>query len=178
MASKQTTLSLASWLSVMMKRNKEEKLVSIAEEISRPLVIVFTLAFVFPAPMCAGCQLKKSAQEEESALKLSVKSVAENPEKYFRKIVRLSGRLENQGKNYFTDLRIALRDDEGNYVYVRPWVPYELPPSPPGHTDRKPPVLSQYLGKTVELTGVLDRGTLKKVGEVYLLVVRTAKVVK
>jgi len=140
-----------------------------------PLV---TMAVFSGSSWHADCQSSRSENKEEVSLTPSVGSLAQHPDKYLNNTVRLAGRLENEGKNYFTDLRVVLRDAQGNRVYVRPWLPAELPPSPPGYTGKKPQVLSQYLGKEVELTAVVERGTLKNVGEVYLLNVKSAKVVR
>lgn len=115
---------------------------------------------------------------EEKVPELSLKALAENPGQYLGKTFRVTGKLRNIGENYFTDLRVILEDDKFNFVYVRPWLPLEFPPTPPGHSDRRRPVLSQYLGQQVELTTALDRGTLKKVGEVYFLSVQSAKILK
>ena len=123
-------------------------------------------------------QPKKAESNEKPVLRTSVKSIAENPERYLKKAVRLTGRLENQGRNYFTDLNVVLKDAQGNFVHVRPWLPVALPPSPPGPTPKRPEVLSQYLGKQVELTAAVDRGTLGKTGEVYFLDVTSARIVQ
>jgi hypothetical protein len=115
---------------------------------------------------------------EEKVPELSLKALAENPGQYLGKTFRVTGKLRNIGENYFTDLRVILEDDKFNFFYVRPWLPLEFPPTPPGHSDRRRPVLSQYLGQQVELTTALERGTLKKVGEVYFLSVKSAKILK
>ncbi len=151
---------------------------SMVRQVRKYVFLLFAIAFVLESSLHANCQSKKTETKEETPLTLSVASIVESPEKYLKKTVQLVGRLENKGKNYFTDLSIVLRDDQGNHVYVRPWLPIELPPSPPGSTRKRPAVLSQYLGKQVELTAVLDRGTLKKVGEVYLLSVISAKAIQ
>ena len=109
-----------------------------------------------------------------------MKAVAENPEEYREKKVKLVGTLENvqiySGKNYFTDLRVVLKDKEGHKVYVRPWLPVSLPPVPPNFKGKRPDVLSRYLGKQIELCGVIDRATLKNLGSVYVLAVESARV--
>ncbi len=147
----------------------------ISRHVAFPLVVALT---VFGLSVRGYSQLTERKTDKENVPQLSVKSVAENPEQYLGKTLRVTGRLENKGTNYFTDLRVVLKDDQCNFVYVRPWLPTELPPSPPGYTGERRPVLSQYLGNEVELTTVLERGTLKKVGEVYLLKVKSAKVLR
>ena len=149
-----------------------------AKQVSKYLLLLSTMAFIFEPSLRANCQSKNTETGQEAIEAVSVKLITENPKKYLKKTVQLSGRLENEGENYFTDLRVILKDGQGHFIYVRPWLPFELPPSPPGSTGKRPPVLSQYLGKEVELTAVVDRGTLKKVGGVYLLDVKSAKVVK
>jgi hypothetical protein len=126
----------------------------------------------------ACCQTDKPEIQEEVAITVTVGALAHNPDRYLKKTVRVVGRLENEGKNYFTDLRIALRDKQGNSVYVRPWLPAELPPSPPGFAGRRPQLLSQLLGKEVELTAVVERGIVKNRGQVHLLNVKSARVVR
>ncbi|MCX6632562.1 MAG: hypothetical protein NTW28_33575, partial [Candidatus Solibacter sp.] len=65
-----------------------------------------------------------------------------------------------------------------NSLYVRPWLPAELPPARPGSSSARQPRLSDYLGKKVELVATLEREALKGVGEVDLLVVQSAKLVR
>lgn len=149
-----------------------------AKQVARLFLLLSTVAFVSGSSLAGVCPQRKSDVDEKTSLPVSVKSVAENPQQYLKKTVRIRGRLQNQGKNYFTDLRVVLTDDQGNQVYVRPWLPTELPPSPPGYRGKRPDVLSNYLGKKVELTAILDQGTLKKVGKVYLLRVKSARVVR
>ncbi len=109
---------------------------------------------------------------------MSLKSLASSPQDYSTESVRIVGTLDNEGTNFFTDLRVVLKNDEGDTIYVRPWLPMSTPPSPRGGGEEGPKVLSQYLGKKVELTAVVERGTLKKVGEVYLLKVESCKVLE
>lgn len=118
----------------------------------------------------------EAAQEPPPAVALA--ELAAHPQDHEKKPLRVVGLLENEGKNYFTDLRLVLKDEDDHFVYVRPWLPAELPAGPPGATGARPETLSKYLGKTVELTAVLDRGPLRGVGDVYCLVVRSAKLVE
>lgn len=124
--------------------------------------------------------LMGSFQKEETPQPkpVTVKEVARNPEAYLKQFLRVAGKLENKGENLFTDLKVVLRDAEDNEIYVRPWLPISLPPRPPGSSGAKPPVLSDYLGRRVEVDAVLERGTLKKLGEVYILNVKSAKIVR
>jgi hypothetical protein len=137
----------------------------------------------FAAWVCAGvlaavCAAAPTVQDPQSEPVVSVEALASSPDQYLGKTVRVKGTLENQGTNYFTDLRLVLKDQDGNFVHVRPWLPLETPPAPPNAPGRRPETLSRFLGKTVELVATLDRDTVKRVGEVYLLVVKSAKVVE
>lgn len=106
----------------------------------------------------------------------SLAEVAADPAAFQERELRLVGRLDNEGENYFTDLRVVLADDEGAVLPVSPWLPTALPPAPPGATGRRPEVLSDYLGKRVELTGKVERRRLRSVGEAFVLVVETARI--
>lgn len=104
-----------------------------------------------------------------------IAAVAADPSSYRGERIRLAGRLDNEGENYFTDLRVVLADEDGVTVRVWPWLPAHLPPAPPGATGARPEVLSDYLSKQVELTGSIEERALRSVGDVFLLVVEEAK---
>jgi hypothetical protein len=106
-----------------------------------------------------------------------VKAIADRPADFAGKLVLLEGTLVNEGKNYFTDLRVVLKDKEGNRIHVRPWLPMEMPPGPPGMKGTRP-TLSQYLNKQVELTGTVEKGALRALGEVHQVVVKQARILK
>jgi hypothetical protein len=102
----------------------------------------------------------------------SLETVAKHPDRFLGKTVRVVGTLENEGRNYFTDLRLGLRDRDGNTIAVRPWLPLERPPGPAGkrpQPETQPETLAQHLGKTVTLTGVVKQGELGKRSDVYYL---------
>lgn len=105
----------------------------------------------------------------------SVEALARNPESFLGKPVEVSGWLRNIGDNYFTDLRLALTDEQGNFVYVTPWLPIALPTLPRGYSGERPPVLSDYIDHKVELVGTLEQSRFKNVGDVYALRVRSAQ---
>ncbi|MBI1787855.1 MAG: hypothetical protein HYR60_09940 [Acidobacteria bacterium] len=128
--------------------------------------------------LLSGLAAFQPAADSKPPVRASVKSIAANPTKYLKTAVKLTGRLENEGKNYFSDLRVVLKDAQGNRLYIRPWLPVELPPPPPGSPAHKRPTLAEFLGKDVEITAIVDRGPLRSVGEVYLLEVKSAKVVR
>ncbi len=105
---------------------------------------------------------------------VAVKELATNPGAFVDRPLKVSGTLENAGRNYFTDLKVVLTDEEDNFVYVKPWLPIETPPAPPGGRERE--TLSEYLDQRVELTGNLKLERLKNVGRTYVLNVSSAKI--
>jgi len=137
------------------------------------------LAALFGAGILASvCAAAPTVQDRQPEPLVSVEALASSPEQYLGKTVRVKGTLENEGTNYFTDMRLVLKDAGGHFVHVRPWLPFETPPAPPNAPGRRPETLSRFLGKTVELVATVERDTVKRVGEVYLLVVKSAKVVE
>jgi hypothetical protein len=107
--------------------------------------------------------------------KVSLQALEREPERYRDCTVRVSGKLENAGRNYFTDLRLVLKDAAGHTVPVRPWLPLSLPPRPPGASGPPPAVLSDFLGKEVELVAKVRKGALRHFGEVWHLEVTSAR---
>ncbi len=150
--------------------------------IARCALWILALIWIAGAARCAS----EAPESEPPALEaagdavplVALEAVARNPEGFAGRPLRIAGTLESVGKNYFTDLRVVLKNDRGDSVYVRPWLAMELPPAPPGAGGQRPDVLSRYLGKRVELTAVLDRGALKNVGQVYLLKVDSARIIE
>src|SRR5262245_34575674 len=137
--------------------------------------------FLLTGSVLACSQDKPPANPSEGPQTVSVESLSAHPESYVGKTLRVTGTLENQGSNYFTDLRVALRDALGNAIRVRPWLPTSLPPGPsrPGGGTKAPPTLSQFLGKKVELTSEVNQGQLPPRDEkVYFLQVKSARVVE
>lgn len=130
-----------------------------------------------PAPTGSGQAPSRAAVGDDEDAGPSIAAVAADPAAFLERELRLVGRLVNRGENYFTDLRVALEDDEGAFLDVWPWLPTSLPPAPPGATGKRPEVLSDYLGKKVELTGKIERRQLRSVGEAFVLVVEKAEVV-
>jgi hypothetical protein len=105
---------------------------------------------------------------------VALKSLARDPAAYLDKAIAATGTLANEGKNYFTDLRVVLRDDAGNRIAVKPWLPTALPPAPrPGP---RPPTLAQYLGKTLDLVATVRHGELRDGTKAYYLEVKEARV--
>jgi hypothetical protein len=127
----------------------------------------------------AAARQEPSASEErpeQPPAKVSLQALEREPERYRDRTVRVSGKLENAGRNYFTDLRLVLKDAEGRAVPVRPWLPLSLPPRPAGASGAPLPVLSDFLGKEVELIAKLRKGALRHFGEVWHLEVASARV--
>jgi hypothetical protein len=135
-------------------------------------------AWVLAGALSSVCAAERSVTAPQDEPVASVKALASEPGEFLGKTVRVEGKLENQGKNYFTDLRLVLKDKDGNFVDVRPWLPLETPPAPPNTPRGEPETLSRFLGKNVELVATVERDTVRRVGEVYLLVVQSAKVVE
>ena len=105
--------------------------------------------------------------------KPTIQTVAQNPAAWLGKDAALTGTLENQGVNYFTDMRLVLRDDQGHSIAVKPWLPVSVPPAPQGGT--RPRTLSQFLGKKVDLQATVRHGELRHAGTTYYLEVKQAR---
>jgi hypothetical protein len=92
--------------------------------------------------------------------------------------VTVEGTLSNSGTNYFTDLRVILKDhkDSSEGVLVQPWLPVEVPPNAKSG-DTAAPTLSDYIGKKVVIKGVLTDGVVRKVGPTKVLRVDSARIV-
>ena len=102
---------------------------------------------------------QEAGEQAESTTALAITPiapVAEDPARYRDSRLRLVGRLENQGDNYFTDLRVVLEDEQGAFLHVVPWLPVHLPPGPRRGAGKRPEVLSDYLGKKVELIATVE----------------------
>jgi hypothetical protein len=92
--------------------------------------------------------------------------------------VTVEGTLSNSGNNFFTDLRVVLKDNKESAegVLVQPWLPLEVPPGPnSGGPSVK--TLADYLGKKVVITGVLTNDVVKNVGATKVLRVNSAHIV-
>ena len=115
---------------------------------------------------------------KDSNALVTVESLATESQRHLGRTVRVRGTLQNAGSNYFTDLRVELRDEKGHSVAVEPWLPTSLPPGPkrPGVTP--PRTLSTFLGKQVELVAELQHGERQKAGVGYFLKVKAAELVQ
>jgi len=136
---------------------------------------VFLLALAVSAGSACAAE-KSSPSNPESNGIVTVQALSTQAQRYLGQTVRVRGTLENAGSNYFTDLRVQLRDEKGNAVAVNPWLPTSLPPGPkrPGVTP--PQTLSNYLGKQVELVAEVQHGEMQKTGPVYFLKVKAAEI--
>lgn len=103
----------------------------------------------------------------------AVKAVAQDPAAYVGKTIAVAGTLENEGANYFTDLRVVLRDDTGGKILVKPWLPTALPPGP--KAGPRPRTLAQYLGKKVDLVATVRHGEWRDGAKAYYLEVKEAR---
>ena len=111
-----------------------------------------------------GCELNDARADTGGEVVASVQSLVEHEDEYLGKVIRVTGKLENIGKNYFTDLRVVLRDCryDNTMVYVRPWLPLELPPAAPGAPQKRPVTLTEFLGKSSGTDSGAPRGRAKK----------------
>ncbi len=101
-----------------------------------------------------GSGLAHIEGEKESII--PIKEITSNPSRYIHKEVMVEGRLENEGRDYFTDLRLVLKDEEGNKLSVEPWLPLELPPPPPlKDKGERPAVIREYLNKRIKIKGII-----------------------
>jgi hypothetical protein len=94
--------------------------------------------------------------------------------------VTVEGVLVNQGTNYFTDLKVVLKDGKDRSetgVRVQPWLPTELPPLPSGNRSSRP-TLSDYLGKRIVVEGVLTDSAAENGGTAKILRVDKARIVE
>jgi len=144
---------------------------------SRAGPLFFLLLFAASAGSACAVERASPAGPESNAV-VTVQSLATDAQRYLGQTIRVRGTLENAGSNYFTDLRIQLRDGKGNSIAVHPWLPTALPPGPkrPGVTP--PQTLSNFLGKPVELVAEVFHGEMPKIGAVFYLKVKTAEVVQ
>jgi len=130
-------------------------------------------ALVVAACWCAGPAAAQSVPNKVTPSELLAKK-----DELTNKPVLVQGTLSNSGTNYFTDLRVVLKDntEASAGVLVQPWLPIEAPLH---QTDGKPPIakLSDFLGKKVEIKGVLTDSVVKHVGPAKVLHVESARII-
>jgi hypothetical protein len=130
----------------------------------------YRILVIAACALAAGACCKRQACNS-SVPAVSVTKLTERPAGYLGRTVTVNGLLRNAGGNYFTDLRLELSDGRAAVV-VQPWLPLEVPPMRTGAGGNRPPVLSDYLGKKVKITGCL-----RKDGEIFLLEVQQAEII-
>jgi hypothetical protein len=106
---------------------------------------------------------------------VTVETLASKPAEYVDRAVRVRGRLENAGTNYFRNRRIVLSDGKNHLIDVRPWLPLSVPPSPAAQTESRP-TLAEYLDRQVELVGSLAKVEKQQAGNEYIFAVTSAKI--
>ncbi len=114
------------------------------------------------APKASGTSGQTTPPSGEEPIAVTLSELADHPERYANKTVTVSGKLENEGKNYFTDRRLVLKTvdtaDTPKSVSVRSLpVPAETPSPPPESTVRQPRTISTYVGKEVKVTAVVEK---------------------
>jgi hypothetical protein len=112
---------------------------------------------------------------DPSAKLVTVEALASKPAEYVDSTVRVRGRLENAGTNYFRDRRIVLNDGKKHLIDVRPWLPLSVPPSASAQAETRP-TLAEYLDRQVELVGSLTKRKESERGSDYIFQVTSAKV--
>jgi hypothetical protein len=142
---------------------------------TRPHVLTLLL-WAFAGTACAAEKASPSGPESNAVV--TVQSLATEAQRFLGQTIRVRGTLENAGSNYFTDLRVQLRDGKGHSVAVSPWLPTSLPPGPKQPGASQPQTLSAFLGKQVELVAEVQHGEMAKAGTVYFLKVKTAELVQ
>ncbi len=123
--------------------------------------IIFGLVLVLCSNVIYCC--KKGVKEhpaEAIAKPLSIEALVKNPSQYIDSLITVSGILINQGKDYFKDLQVVLKDSIDNTIPVTVWVPIEIPPMQDPSIPR-PKVLYDYIDKKVELKGYLRSGKFR-----------------
>jgi hypothetical protein len=104
----------------------------------------------------------------------AIDKVVAAPASFAGRRIEVQGTLANAGDNYFTDLRLELRDGSGGSIAVQGWLPLEAPPPRINNSARtRPAVLSDYLGKLVRL-----RGTWQQAKSGYQLQVEEGTIIE
>lgn len=149
---------------------------------ARPHVLAVVLAGVAGSALATVSRAAghggPPASASDAYAMVTVQSLAAEPKRHLGQTVRVRGTLQNAGSNYFTDLRVELRDENGHSVAVEPWLPASLPPGPKRPGSTPPRTLSTFLGKRVELVAELQHGERPKAGVGYFLKVKAAELVQ
>jgi hypothetical protein len=134
--------------------------------------VILTYVVTFTA--CAGAQVAQPAAPPVKVL--TIAELAAEPDKFLNSSVRVIGRLENRGDNYFSRTRRIVISDGNRFVDVKPWLPLSSPPSSPSGEQR--PSLATYLDQEVEILGALRKAEGKQGKPTFLLEVKDARIVK
>ena len=135
---------------------------------------------LFPVMLVVLTALGACAQQQDPTLDpnlklVSVEALSTKPTEFVDRAVRVRGRLENAGANYFRDRRIVLNDGKKHMIDVRPWLPLSVPPSASAQAEARP-TLAEYLDHQVELVGSLTKRKDAERGSEYIFQVTSAKV--
>lgn len=115
------------------------------------------LAIILFALSVASCCHQKTVLPTGTSLKVEIEAIAKDPAKFSDRLLETEGVLKNAGVNYFTDLRLVLTGNKGGEIEVTAWAPLEVPPPRPGpNRPRRPKVMSDFLGKKMNLIGRLE----------------------
>jgi len=121
-------------------------------------IVKSILFFLLTVEFFLGCGQKCStlnSGERRSPKLISLERLINEPKKFVGKRVTVIGKLENLGENYFRNLRAFLIDEKGKKIFIKPWVPLEVPP--PRNEEKRPFVMSDFLGKKVKLIGIYQK---------------------
>jgi len=113
------------------------------------------------ALLMTTCWNKKLVKDDIVPKEVPLKIIVSAPQKYTDLLLNVTGLLYNAGSNYFTDLKVFLKDKQDS-IRVRTWLPIETPP-PATLEGKQSKVLSNYLAKEVRL-----RAYLRKSDDYYL----------
>ena len=133
--------------------------------------------FCLPPSLLRRAGGRDRQQRQSTADKVTPTELLAKQDQLTNKPVVVQGILSNSGTNYFTDLRVILKDntDAAAGVIVQPWLPIETRQH---QTDGSPPTakLSDFLGKKVEIHGVLTDSVVKHVGPAKILRVESVRI--
>lgn len=145
-------------------------------------ILISSFVLALSATLSNGCatastqavEAQPPAAEKQQPKLVSLADLVAKPETYGEQPIRVRGKLENTGTNYFTDRRIVLTDGKGHSLEVRPWLPLSRPG--PSSRTQSGPTLAEYLDHQVEIVGSLARRTEPDRKSEYILQVKSAKV--
>jgi M6 family metalloprotease-like protein len=128
-----------------------------------------------PSPEPPARPEPRAPSADDQAVEVTIAELQKSPAAYAGKTVKVDGTLENAGKNYFTDRRLVLRQPEGTGSVPVQWPGMAMDVARPPGAKSRPSMLSDYLGKKVEVVGVLERLAGRDGVARYTLVIRSAR---